>query len=703
MAEATTANIDGTAPPKEVEPSLEEMAASYSSPTPNAPKDIVSARYRILLNRPIEEFNSNFAQAYEAEDIEQRDTNIYALICTNNLPYRMQGIEALKNSSHPSICKCLAAAPTPLSTPDETRMVMVVERPLGQKLSEFVAQNGPMNERAILQRVMKPLNEALSTLTKYNINHGCINPDTIYISNDSIKIKEPVSEPSGYSQIFWYEAPERLFSNPAGKGSGNAAADAYAMAVLFLFMYYGRIPIDKLSRKQFEERILQMGGYHTFTQQIDISEMMSDLLRGAMSENQQERWNHDHIASWLDGKRFNLILPSIPRDSARAFQFNGEDYFSYRALAHSIYTNWDTAKTQLAAVKLVKWMETNANRVELADAMSRVLRNYVEGEADDKPLTDEEVCKIIAILDPPGPMRYKDVSTNIDGLGKSLAASIKDKNNLARQQYLTLIDIGHPAFLADLMGQSTSNVIATNALWQMKTLRPMLKMKTLGFGMERIVYNLNPSLTCQSSIVLKYHPANLTDVLQILDRIAPTAMKKTSLVDANLAAYITAKLEINKEVKVVELSAHPDLVTDARLVILKLLMLAQQKQAKNSPPPYKGLALWVASMILPITEKINQKSAREDLVYSLKKAASTGQLEKICSLIFRDRLFTDDRLEYEKARSIHKYHEESVKQLRDKKRLAMNATLHGRYFNVAMGYIALVLSLYFSFSNYVRL
>jgi hypothetical protein len=180
-------------------------------------------------------------------------------------------------------------------------------------------------------------------------------------------------------------------------------------------------------------------------------------------------------------------------------------------------------------------------------------------------------------------------------------------------------------------------------------------------------------------------------------------MKKTSLVDNNLAAYITAKLDIQKDVKVVELSAHPDLVTDARLVTLKLLMLAQQKQSKNTPPPYKGLALWVAAMVLPLTEKINQKSAREDLIHSLKKAASTGQLEKICSLIFRDQLFTADRMEYEKARGIYKYHEESVKQLCDKKRLAMNATLHGRYFSVAMGYIALVLSLYFSFSTYVRL
>jgi hypothetical protein len=125
-----------------------------------------------------------------------------------------------------------------------------------------------------------------------------------------------------------------------------------------MFMYFGRIPIDKLSRKQFEERILQMGGYQAFTQQIDVSETMSDLLRGAMSENPQDRWNHENIAAWLDGKRFNLILPSIPRDSARAFQFSGEDYFSYRALAHAIYANWDTAKTQLAAVKLVKWMET---------------------------------------------------------------------------------------------------------------------------------------------------------------------------------------------------------------------------------------------------------------------------------------------------------------------------------------------------------
>lgn len=698
----TTGKSEPTAT-RENEPSLEELAASYAAPAPNAPKDIVSGRYRILYNRPLPEFSNRFAQAYEAEDIEKREENLYALVCTNALPYRMQGIEALKNTNHPAMCRCHAAGPTPLSTPDETRMVMVIERPTGQKLSEIIAQTGPMNERMIMQRVIRPLNEALMTLSKYNINHGCINPDTLYLSGETLKIKESVSEPSGYSQPFWYEPPERLVAQPAGKGSGNAAADTYAIAVLYLYLYFGHLPVDKLGQKQFEERILQMGSFHAFTQNIDTTETMNDLLRGTLTDSPQDRWNHENIATWLEGKRFNLILPSVPRDSVRAFAFNGTDFFNYRSLAHQLYTHWDTAKLQLSASKLVKWMETNANRVTAADAMETALRAHLDNDmGDPKPLTDEALCKAIAILDPLGPMRYRDVSVTMDGFGKALAEAINDKNNVARQQLLTLIEIGHPGFLANL-GERNTNTLAHKALAMMQTIRPMLKLKSLGFGLERIIYTLNHSLTCQSPLVLRYHPAGLTDVLQILDQIAPTAMKKTSLIDAQLASYIASKLDITKEIRVLELAAHHDLMTDSRLVMLKLLTLAQQKSGKPGSVSHKGLALWTASMVLPITEKIHQKSTREILVKELKRAAASGVLERITSLLFQDSLFSNDRMEYEKARALYQYHQDSIVQFRDPKRRSFSATYHGRYFSVAIGYLVLLASLYFSFAEYVRL
>jgi hypothetical protein len=584
-------------------------------------------------------------------------------------------------------------------------MLLVVERPQGQKLSEIVAQRGALSERYVIDYILKPLNEALATLSKYNINHGCINPDTIYLQENTLKIKEAVSEPSGYSQLHWYEPPERLFAMPAGKGSGNAAADSYALAVLCLYLIYGKLPVEKLTRQQFENRILQLGSYHAFTQNIDVVEPISDLMRGALNDNIQERWTHEQIAPWIDGKRYNLILPSIPRESVRTFHFDGEDYFNYRALAQALYSKWDTAKLQLASGKLVKWMETNATKTEAADAMSRVLSGHLDALAGEKPLNDDELCKVIAILDPMGPMRYKEVCINIDGMGKALAEAIRQKNNTLRQQILTLIDIGHPAFLSNLIGK-TANVLITQTLWQMQPLRPLLKLKTLGFGLERIVYSLNPSLTCQSSLVLPYHPANLSDVMTILDTIATGAMKKSSLIDAHLAAYIAAKLDIQKDIKIYELAAHPDLMSDTRLVMLKLLMQAQHKQTgktASSPPPYKGLAIWMAATILPIAEKIHQKSTREALIRQIKKAASTGYLDRIAQVMFSDRLFAEDRAEFERAKALYKFHEDSVIELNDKKKLERGATLHGRYLSVAMGYIVLCVALYFSLSSHLHL
>lgn len=677
---------------------LPDLLADYEAPAVNAPKDIVAGRYRILFHQPLPQYSKTLATAYAVEDTENQNNDVYALVCVNTLPYRMKGIEALSDTIPSALPKCYAAAPTPLSNPAETRMVLVMEKPSGQKLSELIAVNGPFSDRVIIEKILRPLTEALVFLEKYKINHGCINPNTLYFGTQ-LKIGEPVSEPSGYSQDYFYEPPERLLADASGKGSGSTATDAYALAVLSLFLSLGKLPVQELSKEQLEERILKMGSYNAFAHDIDPNPVLADLLRGSLNDNPSERWDSEQVSAWLGGKRFNLILPSIPRDSSRPFHFNGEDYFNYRALAQGIYHHWEAAKTHLSAGKLVKWMELNATKAEAADVMSDVLGVSSDGSDDDYTFSDEEIMKVIAILDPFGPMRYKDAAVNIDGLGKAFAECFRDKNNLRRQHLITMMESGLPAFLANLIDRS-GNSLVNNTLWRLQNLRTVLQLKGLGFGVERILYSLNPSMPCQSPLVMRFHPVTLADTLNTLDRIAKEVMKRASLIDIHLAAFLTSKLEITKEMRVLELAAHADLFVDQRLVMLKLLSHGQQKMGNV---PLKGLAAWVAEMILPIAGKIHHKSNRELLIKEIRKAAATGVLDKIALLLFRDKLFSDDRFEHTRAKSLYRYYETSLVSYKDTTRIKKIAMLKGRSISVTVGYLVLGLGLYVAFGPYVRL
>lgn len=678
------------------EESPEGLLADYTSPAENAPVDIIGGHYRLLPNQPLPALSRTLSQACEAQDTEAHTKPLYALILDNTMPYRMKGIEAQKAATQSALLKCYAAGPTPLSSPAETRMVVVLEKPLGKPLHELVQESGPLPERFVMDRILRPLTDALKELAKAKINHGCINPTQLFFDQE-LKIAESISEPSGYSQDFHYESPERLLADPSGKGSGDASADIYAIGMLALFLTAGELPLQHLSKKEWEEAILRQGSYHALTQNLDPSETINDLLRGVLNDNPLERWGFEQISSWLDGKRFNLIMPSVPRDSTRPFAFNESEYFNYRALAHTLYHNWQTARIHLSANRLVRWMELNQNKAAAADTMAKILR-VTDSDENEIPLTDEELMRVIAILDPYGPMRYKETSVNIDGLGKTLAEAYRHNNLPLRQQLMVIIDSGLPTFISDLLERSTSNALAGNTLWQLQKLRPVLTLKGLGFGIERLLYGLNPSLTCQSSLLKKYHPTSLQDVLHILDRLAKTSIQRHSLIDNHLAAFLTSKLEIIKDVRIMELAAHPDLLTDSRLIMLKLLAQAQQKIGN---PPLKGLAAWAASTVMPIADKLKQKSNRELLKKEITKAAKTGLLGTLAFLLFKDAVFSLDRQEYTRAKHLYQYHYDSVVYLKDAKKLHRSATEIGRRLSVTIGFLALLLTLYYSLSPYV--
>jgi hypothetical protein len=696
MTEAATAYSEAES---EDTDDLAGFLESYAPPAEDAPRDVVEGRFRVLLNQPLPELSRNLAHAFVAEDLEKREENLYALVCTHTMPYRMKGVEALRNTNHPAMLKCYAAATTPLSTPAETRMVMIVERPQGQRLSDLIRETGALPDRFIIEKILKPLNDALHSISKFKINHGCINPDTLYFGKE-LKIAEPISEPSGFSQDFHYDPPERLLATPSGKGSGHIAADTYAIGVLTLFLSTGgMLPIQQLSEEKFKEVILRSGSYHAFTHNIDPSEAMADLLRGCLNDNPRDRWTPEQLGAWLGGKRFNLILPSVPRDCTRPFQFNEADYFNYRALGHAIFSNNQIAKTHLSAIKLVKWMDLNTNKEEAADRMARVLRADTDSVEEEPPLTDDEIMRAIAILDPFGPMRYRNVSVNIDGLGKALANAFREKDTVTRQHIVTIMESGLPAFISELFDRS-SNSLASNILWKLQNLRPILQLKGLGFGVERLLYSLNPSLTCQSPLLITHHPVTIADALNTLDKLAKTHANRHSLIDTHLASFLANKLDITKEIRVLELAGHQDLFLDQRLIILKLLAMAQQKTGN---PPLKGLAVWMSQMISPIVDKLHQKSSRELLRKELAKATKTGILENIAFVLFNEKIFNEDRQGYQRATILYKFHNDAASKFKDTTKMRQKAMQRGRDMSVTIGYIVLAFGIYNALNPFIRL
>lgn len=675
---------------------LADLLDKYTPAASGGEKDVAAGRYRIDAAAPLPELSRPPYQAFSATDLQGEKDPIYAIVTPNDLPFRRKAIAAFQKISHPALSTCYAAEPVDLSHIGERRLVFILQRPRGSRLSDIVRSQGRLSEKVVQNNILGPLCDAVAKLHQQHVNHGCINPDTIYF-DQTVMLQECLSEPSGYSQQPAFEAPERLPSVPYGKGSGNLSADLYALGVLTIYLCRGGLPkAVQVSPAQLNEILLQNGCYNTLAKELELSENLMDILRGTLNDDPLERWSTEQLKSCIGGKRYNLIPPSIPKDSTRAFTYRDQNYFNQRAVSNALANSWTEAKTELDVAALVRWLELSTHDTDISGAIENILHSSLDRSS--VPIKDIELSKAIAVMDPMGPMRLNELTVNIDGMGTTLAESFRQNDNRTKQLIMQIIETNLAGVYSGFHEKAHNYEIA-DTLWQLQNTKIMLSNNGLGLGIERVLYHINPSLPCQAKFLQPHHVNDVKSALETLDRIAAGHFKQHSLVDKHLAAFLAAKLEMTKVMRVVELGAFPDFANDNRLIMLKLLAQAQQKIGN---PPLKGLAVWATEMIWPIIDKLHRKSTRETLMKEIRKAAKSGILEQVAFIMFKAQIIGEDLNEYQRARNLCKFHKSKVQYFTDKQKLRIVAREIGRQVSVTIAYVVLALTIYLVTKTYTH-
>jgi eukaryotic-like serine/threonine-protein kinase len=676
---------------------LPEFLLAFRADTDSRKPDTLKNRFRIKINSPLPSLDSSISKAYDAVDEDGEFSNLYALICNNHMPYRKNAISASQKliSQHYTLCR--AAGPVLLSHLNETRLVLFLDRPQGRNLRDLLQETGAgLSDQFVIERVLRPLHEVLSQLHNQNIAHGCINPAKLYFA-DHIMLGECVSEPCGFSQDYFYEPPDRLVTLPTGRGPCDTAADCYALGILTIYLLIGRLPVPPHQPSELAHFLLQQGSYNAFTHDLELPTTVYDLLRGTLNDNRHDRWGMTQINAWLGGKRYNLIPPSIPRDSTRSFNFGDKDYGNRRALAHALFTDWEMATRKLAGEKLVRWIELSAGEQDLATLMANAL-HISEERPTTKEIKDEDLGKAIAILDPNGPVRFKSIAVTIEGMGIALANFVREKENATLQTLLNVISGTLPNFINTVPGRA-ENIEAVQMMWKFQRVKMTLRIHGLGFGLERILYDLNETLPCQSPLLLKYHILTLKDALFTLEMIAKDAMRSHTLADRHLAAFIASKLDVSRELRVKELAGFSEFIREPNLLMLKLLEQAQ-KEAKI--PVLRNLTLWVAHSLTPVIEQIKSKHTRENIAEQIKKAAVNGKLSSLSKIICDDIMIGKDMRDYYRAQQLHRYHKKKISDYQDGNKTEARAKYYGRQLSVTLGYIVLGASIFLMVVPYIN-
>lgn len=672
---------------------LGEFLRRYAPASATPALDTLQDRFRVELNAPLPEFDTRTARAYAATDLHEQNRQMFALVCQAGTVQRHRAIGALKSIVHRNILTLAAADPVDLSRPEEERFVIFYERPAGKRLSELLASGQvPIGEQFLCERIIAPIAAAINQFSELDIAHGLINPDNIYLGDNTV-LGHCVSEPCGYSQPFYCEPIERLQALPAGKGEGTTAQDYYALAVLVLYLLHGQSHFAAFTPNTLARSILHEGVYNAVTRQRDVPEIFYDFFRGILTQNADDRWNYRQLKPWLEGKRYNVLPPPAPIEAIRPFEFDDQQANTRRELAHLFAHGWDHMIMPIQTHHLTQWVSVSLRNKELAENISRISHNVAELGTKNEIQITEQLMRVILILDPQGPIRIKQLSFHIDGIDALCAELYATKANQDLQLLAKFIEFNMGSYWLERQRKTINEYevpTATNVIFiKLDKLRACIRNGGYGFGLERMLYDLNPDLPCLSPLFANAHVTSLSILLRKLDRLAPS-LSKDDPIDRHLAAFIASKIGIQHEIRLHELTAVPALANNRAMLSLHLLSLAQQKSGNMILP---GLTHWLALHILPLLDSIHSRSLRKKIKGLLIERAQSGSIKALADLIITSDYAGTDLNGYQQARNVYYHNAAKIENYRHAERIDEESNRVGFIMAKFIAYSALFYSM----------
>jgi hypothetical protein len=678
---------------EKVETGLQQLLEGYRSnyTTGSGVKDELAQRFTLYPKRPLPEFDNAYANAFEARDDFNEGRVVYGMVCNNLMPTRQQTIVDMSGFVQPHLSTLLGAGTVHCSHLGEARTVLFIERPQGLRLSEVMKKQARMHEHTVIDHVLTPIIKVLQALREKKINHGHIHPHNIFFAESST-LGECASSPCGAQTPFLYEPLERLMADPLGRGEATEKSDVYSLGVLAFELIYGLDKIKVMSREAFIERAIEQSSYNIFANNREFSDTFQDFFRGIFNENPSERWGVEQLSQWIGGKRFNMIAPNTPKEGSRPLVFVGKEFFSRRMLASAFHNHWREALKEVKELKLDRWCETSLHRPELGEKLDRSMRFSGHGSTDAQ--LNEMLTRVIAILDPTGPLRSLALSLRPDAMGIMLAEMIQH-NGPELNQLLGFIENDFGSFWSE-QADANKSPETSMALWRLQRARPYLKSKAIGFGLERCLYDLNPSLSCQMPLLAPHHVLTATEALKMLDALAPSLGGDTSFANRHLAAFIASKLEITKEVRIRELDSIPALARNEELIVLKMLAKAQQKTSRLE---LVGLCAWAGMRIEKMIDEIHNRIIRKHLKLQLKKLASTGNLYEVMTAVINTDVSQRDNEGFAKAIALHQITHDRMAHLKNEAILDYKAKRSGGKMAMVISYTILLITSYITITN----
>jgi hypothetical protein len=291
---------------------------------------------------------------------------------------------------------------------------------------------GTLSDADLMNDILPPLVSSLQQFLEVGVTHRAIRATNIFykdLSRRRTTLGDCCTAPAGLLQPLAYETIEGGLANPWGRGEGTPSDDLYALGVTMVCLSLGRNPVADLSDDQLIADKIARGSFAAIVRNERLSAAIIEPVRGLLTDDAKERWTIQDVDAWLHGRHFTPRQPTQAKRAMRPFEFEGEGYFTARALAHAFTRKPAAAVQVVKSPELEAWMQRSLGDPERVKAVASALS---EGHDSTGPGLEERLVARVAIaLDPAAPVRYKGFAATIDGFGAALAGAFRGQGSPA--------------------------------------------------------------------------------------------------------------------------------------------------------------------------------------------------------------------------------------------------------------------------------
>lgn len=653
--------------------------------TPFGKPHILKDRFEILINQPELRYNRSHAKAYDAKDLQNPEKSCVALVVEKYYPHQNKIIEELKAQNIANYAQLLDYGVVYMKQQNEARMVLFYEKPKGRALSELIKEQNFIPQFDIIKKLISPLTIAITKLKNMEISHGAITPKNIFIDDNNIILWDCVAQPYGYDLTDIYESFENLSIVSRPKGEATISSDIYALGILTLDACGLLENKKQYNQSQLYPAYLQKGVYNILVneEQLEFSPLF-DLLRGTLVENPIERWDIEQLNSFISGKRYNLISPSF-KDTTRSFNFADTEHITLASLADAYVNNWNNALKSIADVKLVKWLDSlTTQKVKVKEQIEHIYERAAYSPTIGKSANDI-IAKTIITLNPFSALRltYKNFNIAASAIPQVLSESFKDGN---LQDQINIREVISGDLIVFWRDQCDYNKHQLN--WSVETIRALTRYSSIGFGLERILYELNPAMPCMSRNYEKYYSLSAKRQMLILEYLAKEkAAQQEKIYDKHLLCFLAARAGINKEMQVKNFPGYEQLKDNKELQSVLLLATIQERLKIESLP---ALTCWAALRIAEIIEQFHGLEVRQAISHDLQAVLPKGKLSYLIKILYNKEHINRDIEGYNRAIQLFMRGNAKIKRYKDKEKIAQKAQNDGQKFALSISFIILM-------------